>query len=94
MKHIKLFEEFIYSINELVHGNTGPSTERVPTQLYQSEFKKYFSGHNYDVLRMQYDRDRMPDTAYADNGKYYEVSHAYKKNGERIIKLKLLKTPK
>lgn len=83
-----------YNIDESVHGNTGPSTEKVPSQLYQSEFRKYFSGHNYNVLRMQYDKDRPADTAYADNGKYYEISSAYKKNGERILKIKRLKDPK
>lgn len=82
MKHIKLYEDFI---NE---------AERVPTQLQPSDFRKYFSDIHYDTVKRQYDRDTTPEIAQADNGKWYEVSSAYNRWDERIVKLKSVKAPK
>jgi hypothetical protein len=82
MKHIKLYEDFI---NE---------AERVPTQLQPSDFRKYFSDIHYDTVKRQYDRDTTPEIAQANNGKWYEVSSAYNRWDERIVKLKSVKAPK
>jgi hypothetical protein len=82
MKHIKLFEHFI---NE---------SERIPTMLFPSDFRKYFSDTDYDTLKRQYDKDIMPEPAQANSGKWYEVSSHYNRWGDRVIKLKSIKAPK
>jgi len=83
MRPVKLFEEFV---NE--------SSGRIPTTLYPSEFRQYFSDINYDTLKRQYDRDTQPEVAQADNGKWYEVSSHYNRWGDRVVKLKSVKAPK
>jgi len=83
---IRLAESFEQFVNE--------ASGRVPTTLYPSEFRKYFSDINYDTLKRQYDRDTQPEVAQADNGKWYEVSSHYNKSGDRVIKLKSVKAPK
>jgi hypothetical protein len=80
MKHLQLFEEFI---NE----------DRIPTTLYPSDFRKYFS-MRYNDLKNQYDRDTAPSIVQADNGKWYEISSAYNRYDDRVIKLKSVKAPK
>lgn len=81
MKHIKLFEQFL-----------GEST-RIPTTLYPSEFREYFS-RRYEDLKQVYDRDTEPRIVQADNGKWYEISAVYNRYNDRVIKLKSAKAPK
>jgi hypothetical protein len=66
-------------------------SNRIPSTLYPSEFRDHFSGHNYDVLVRQYQRDTAPEQAYADNGKCYEVSAHYNSQGDRVIRVKKVK---
>lgn len=80
MKHIQLFEQFI---NE----------NRVPTTLYPSEFRQYFS-MSYNDLKQVYDTNANPRIVQADNGKWYEISSAYNRYDDRVIKLKSVKAPK
>ena len=82
MKHIKLYEEFV---NE---------AERIPTMLFISDLRKYFSDIHYDTVKRQYDRDTTPEIVQADNGKWYEASSAYNRWDERVVKLKSVKAPK
>ena len=82
MKHIKLYEEFV---NE---------AERVPTMLFVSDLRKYFSDIHYDTVKRQYDRDTTPEIAQANNGKWYEASSGYNRWDERVVKLKSVKAPK
>jgi hypothetical protein len=81
MKHIKLYEDFV---NE---------SERIPTTLYPSDFRKYFS-MGYEDLKQVYDRDTAPRIVQADNGKWYEVSSTYNRWDDRVVKLKSVKAPK
>jgi len=82
MKHIKIYEEFVNEAN------------RVPTMLFVSDLRKYFSDINYDTVKRQYDRDTTPEIVQADNGKWYEASSAYNRWDERVVKLKSVKAPK
>jgi hypothetical protein len=82
VKHIKLYEDFV------------TEAERVPTMLFVSDLRKYFSDINYDTVKRQYDRDTTPEIVQADNGKWYEASSAYNRWDERVVKLKSVKAPK
>jgi hypothetical protein len=68
--------------------------ERIPTMLFISDLRKYFSDIHYDTVKRQYDRDTAPEIAQADNGKWYQVSSTYNRWDERVIKLKSVKAPK
>ena len=83
MKHIKLFEQFV-----------SEASSRIPTTLYPSEFAQYFSDIQYDTVKRQYDKDKQPEVAQANNGKWYEVSSHYNRWGDRVVKLKSVKAPK
>ena len=82
MKRVQLFEQFV---NE--------AGSRIPTTLYPSEFREYFS-RRYEDLKQVYDRDTEPRIVQADNGKWYEVSSHYNRWGDRVVKLKSVKAPK
>jgi hypothetical protein len=81
------------NLKDLIEQAINEAT-RVPLMLYPSDFRKYFSGRNYDILRNQFDKDTAPQIAQADNGNYYQVSSTYNRYDARVVKLKRVKEPK
>ena len=69
------------------------NTNRIPTYLFPNEFSEYFS-LNYIDLRQIYMSNASARIVMADNGKYYEASSHYDRNGDRVIKIKSAKQSK
>lgn len=82
-------EKSIESIDEAVINES----TRIPTMLYPSEFREYFS-MRYNDLKQVYDRDIEPRIVQADNGKWYEISATYNRYNDRVVKVKSAKAPK
>jgi hypothetical protein len=81
------------NLKDLIEQAINEAT-RVPLMLYPSDFRKYFSGRDYDIVKNQYNKDTAPATAQADNGNYYQVSATYNRYDARVVKLKRIKQTK